>query len=181
LSDSLPNASAEFSTQFLWDGGAVPLVEQAHLKLVATPTFYELSVRAPFYGDPEPPLAPGSCWSLWDYEVVELFIVGKDDAYIEIELGPHGHHLMLRFYERRKPYESELPLDYRAEIRGGTWEALARLPTELLPPPPHRANVYAIHGQGDSRRYLAAHPVPGENPDFHRLECFPALELTTTL
>jgi hypothetical protein len=42
----------------------------------------------------------------------------------------------------------------------------------LLPPPPHRINAYAIHGQGTARRYLALHPVLGDEPDFHRLECF---------
>jgi hypothetical protein len=39
-------------------------------------------------------------------------------------------------------------------------------------PPPHRLNAFAMHGLGLRRRYLAMEPVPGEAPDFHRLEHF---------
>jgi hypothetical protein len=53
----------------------------------------------------------------------------------------------------------------------------AWLPRALLPPPPHRINAYSIHGAGDARRYLAWEPVPGEVPDFHRLERFVAATL----
>ncbi len=38
-----------------------------------------------------------------------------------------------------------------------------------------RANLYAIHGVGTARRHLAMTPVPGEAPDFHRLEYFARL------
>ena len=49
------------------------------------------------------------------------------------------------------------------------------LQLDCLPPDLCAANVYAIHGQGPSRRYLAWHPVPGPAPDFHRLDRFPPL------
>ena len=39
------------------------------------------------------------------------------------------------------------------------------------------ANAFAIHGVGPQRRYLACTPVPGPQPDFHRLEVFPAVDL----
>jgi hypothetical protein len=47
-----------------------------------------------------------------------------------------------------------------------------------VPEGPWRFNAYAIHGVGAARRYLAHFPVPGPRPDFHRLECFGALEAT---
>ena len=56
---------------------------------------------------------------------------------------------------------------------------VAALPTgaELLPPGLRALNLYAIHGTGRSRRYLAMTPVPGPAPDFHRLQAFTAIEL----
>lgn len=36
----------------------------------------------------------------------------------------------------------------------------------------------AVYGLGEGRRYLAAFPVPGSAPDFHRLEYFGVLELS---
>ena len=31
---------------------------------------------------------------LWDYEVVELFLLNSDtEEYLELEFGPHGHYL----------------------------------------------------------------------------------------
>ncbi|MGD8859023.1 MAG: hypothetical protein PVI30_03370 [Myxococcales bacterium] len=59
---------------------------------------------------------------------------------------------------------------------GGCWSARAELPRAQLPHPVTRANAYAIHGAGRERRHLAAHPVPGEAPDFHRLACFPPVD-----
>ena len=112
---------------------------------------------------------------LWDFEVVELFVVGPgaEPLYTEIELGPHGHHLLLLLRGVRKIVAMGLPLAYRAHIEGTTWRAQALLPRQLLPPPPHRLNAFAIDGVGRERRYLATHPVPGPEPDFHRLHLFP--------
>ncbi|MBY0399504.1 hypothetical protein K2X89_04365, partial [Myxococcota bacterium] len=56
------------------------------------------------------------------------------------------------------------------------WRGRARVPLDFLPTGLCSANAYAIHGVGDARRYLAWHPVPGPQPDFHRLELFPPIE-----
>ncbi len=53
---------------------------------------------------------------------------------------------------------------------------MARVPRGHLPPGLSSANAYAMHGVAGHRRYLAAHPVRGPAPDFHRLECFAPLE-----
>ncbi len=67
-----------------------------------------VEVSAPFYGNPGVPPAPSghACDKLWDYEgavhlvlftlffahffgtVFELFLLGKDDRYLEVEISP---------------------------------------------------------------------------------------------
>ena len=109
--------------------------------------------------------------------MVEVFIVGPDAVYTEVELSPHGLHLVLQLQGVRQPVASGLPLEFTAAIEGDRWMGEARLARDLLPPAPHRVNAYAIHGEGDARRYLAAHPVPGPAPDFHRIHLFPEGQL----
>ena len=58
---------------------------------------------------------------------------------------------------------------------GGRWQAIVRFPAGWLPCGLRAANAYAIHGLGPARRFLAASPVPGDEPDFHQLASFPAL------
>lgn len=156
-----------------WDGRPVDAAEQAIVRVARAATHLTIDVSAPFHDDPPPEAPSGATDELWTHEVVELFLA-HGDRYTEVELGPHGHHLVLRLEGRRRPVERLLPISYRARIdrRRARWEGLAHVPSELLPPEPWTANAYAIHGVGDARRYLAAWPVPGPEPDFHRLECF---------
>ena len=90
--------STDFRIASLWNGEPAGNGELVLLRVRSFEDFLQLDLRAPFHGDPAPALPPGPCWGLWDYEVVELFIVGKSDAYTEIELGPHGHHLVLKLF-----------------------------------------------------------------------------------
>jgi len=136
----------------------------------------EVVVEAPFHDDPAPASDPGPTDRLWEYEVVELFLLGADERYLEIELGPHGHHLGLQLVGRRRVVEQGFPIEFRVERSAARWHGLARLDLAHRPPGLGSANAYAIHGTGAARRYLAAHPVPGPQPDFHRLECFPPLD-----
>ena len=160
-----------------WDGVPVGSGERVVITLSADPDSLRIAVEAPLHGDPPPPGPPGPCWALWEHEVVELFIVGADDHYTEVELSPHGHHLLLRLKGTRQITERMLPLHFHAHISGLRWSGVAALPWRLIPPAPRRINAFAIHGVGEQRRYLAATPVPGPAPDFHRLECFPVLPL----
>jgi len=166
-----------------WDGQPIPSADQVTLDLAAAgPERLRITVRAPYYGDPAPAGPPGPTIGLWDHEVVELFVVGAGGPpeapplYTEVELGPHGHQLVLRLRGVRRVAQKLLPLDYDASIvssgGGDVWLGDALLDRGLLPPPPHRINAYAIHGQGLARRHLALHPVPGDAPDFHRLAYF---------
>jgi hypothetical protein len=160
-----------------WDGAPAEDREHATLIIRADGDHLHLHVDAPFHGDPPPTGPAGPRWRLWEHEVVELFIAGPDQRYTEVELGPHGHHLVLRLQGLRNPVQRELPLTYEASVEGARWTGTATLPRSYLPLGPHTANAYAIHGQGPDRTYLACYPVPGEIPDFHRLECFAPIAL----
>ncbi|MBW2421672.1 MAG: hypothetical protein JRH19_24240 [Deltaproteobacteria bacterium] len=155
-----------------WDGAPLRPEERVHLELGLDGGALEIRVSAPFYRDPAPPAPAGSFDGLWQWEVVELFLLGEDERYLEIELGPHGHYLVLRLQGARRLIEKGLPIEYEVERDAERWRGLARVPSELLPPAIQGGNAYAIHGSGDARRYLALHPVPGPEPDFHRLELF---------
>jgi hypothetical protein len=158
-----------------WRGDPLDAAEVARLHLRREPEALWVEVEAPFHGDPAPPGPPGPCDGLWEFEVVELFLAGSGPFYLEVELGPHGHHLVLQLAGVRRVSARALPLDYRVERRGARWRGRARLPAAWLPPGPLRGNAYAIHGRGEARRYLAAHPLPGAAPDFHQPERFVAL------
>jgi hypothetical protein len=131
-----------------------------------------VAIDAPFFDDPAPPGPPGPTPSLWDYEVVELMLLGDDDRYLEVELSPHGHYLALQLHGRRNVVERGMALAYRAHLDGARWRGHARVPLAWLPPGCDRLNAFAIHGAGAQRRYLAWRPTGGERPDFHRLEHF---------
>jgi len=46
-----------------------------------------IDVDAPLYNDPKSPTAqPGPVDGLWDYEVVEVFLLGSEQRYLEVEV-----------------------------------------------------------------------------------------------
>lgn len=160
-----------------WDGRYVDFdTEGVQILLEDAGDALKVSVDAPFHGDPAPPGPPGPTDGLWEHEVVELFIAGFGAGYLEVELGPHGHHLVLRLSGVRQVADKLLPMRYTARIRGDRWEGEAYIPHAWIPPGPHRINAYAIHGTAE-RRYLALAEVPGEKPDFHQPDRFAAIDL----
>jgi hypothetical protein len=38
----------------------------------------------------------GNSWDLCNHDVVELFLLGKDERYLQPEIGPYGHYLVLQ-------------------------------------------------------------------------------------
>ena len=159
-----------------WSGEPLPAEEEATLIQSWEDNDLVLRVEAPLADDPAPKQPPGPVWGLWEYEVVELFLVGEDGRYTEIELGPHGHHLVLRLQGVRRIVEQELPIHFEAMRREDRWTGTARVPRRLLPNPIQRLNAYAIRGTGRQRCFMAWSPVPGEEPDFHRIGLFPFWE-----
>ena len=150
-----------------WDG--VPLATSARtaVRLALADDRLRIDVDAPFAGDPAPP-GHGSVPGLWEHEVVELFVFGSEGRYTEIELGPHGHWLVLRFDGVRRRVDEGHAIAFAARIDGARWRGTAWIPIELLPALAVRCNAFRISGRGPERRYEAAVPVPGERPDFHR-------------
>lgn len=164
-----------------WDGGPARPEEVVLVTLRRGADGLVLHVNAPMHGDPPPASPPGPTWALWEHEVVELFIAGPgedaDVRYLELELGPHGHQLVLILAGRRHIVERELPLTVTTRTLGARWIAEALIPEGLLPQGPLRVNATAIHGQGEDRRYLSLVALPGAAPDFHQPQRFIDLRL----
>jgi hypothetical protein len=136
-----------------------------------------ITIDAPYHGDPAPDEPAGRLWGLWNFEVVEVFIGGIDQRYLELEFGPHGHYLALEFHGERKLVADDLAFAVHAcRIEGEQWCCTAELPRRLLPPAPLRFNAYTISGVAP-RTYCALYPQEGATPDFHRLSWFRALEV----
>ena len=159
-------------TECTWNGLEAMPSETASVSVDEHDTGITLHIDAPYHGDPAPSAQTGSLWELWEWEVVELFILGKDERYLEIEVGPHGHYLALRLHGERNIIDHGHTLDVNVTIDGKRWKGHVDVPNHLLPEKPWRANAYAIHGTGEERRYLASFPVPGPHPDYHRLAFF---------
>jgi hypothetical protein len=158
-----------------WDGLPAEGAEVATLDWTVAGAQLTVRVDAPFHADPPPPGAAGRTERLWQYEAAELFLVGPDERYFELELGPHGHWLALRLEGVRRVVRDDVAVDYAAAISGSRWSGRARVARSGLALPLERANAFAVHGTGTGRRYLTAHPVGGAEPDFHRIHLFPRI------
>lgn len=85
-----------------WKGEPLKPNEVVDLEFFIERNKLIILIDAPFYGDKSPSGALGSTDQLWEYEVVELFLLGEDSQYLEIELGPHGHYLVLQLKSIRR-------------------------------------------------------------------------------
>jgi hypothetical protein len=167
-------------------GQPVPASHRAEFTLQRMAAEWRIAIDAPYFGDPAPPGPAGPTDRLWEYEVSELFIAAADEHYLEIELSPHGHHLVLQLAGVRQVVQKLLPLDYEVRIElaqsaplsgepCGRYHGLARIPHALLPTGAQRVNAYLIHGSEALRCYHAHAAVAargGEPSDFHRLGSF---------
>ncbi|EER12070.1 conserved hypothetical protein [Perkinsus marinus ATCC 50983] len=146
-----------------------------------------VKVRAPFFNDCRIPPSKGETgygtYELWNYEVAEIFIQGKDSHYTEIELSPFGNFLILTFEAPRKATNDDVCLSVppSTDIVDGHWMSTLRLPKKFLAAPRENSksmfsfNCYHIHGEEEERKYFAAFPDDtGDEvtPDFHRLQYF---------
>ena len=155
----------------LWGGQPAP-APGPQLRLSFGLSNLVVEVSAPFHGDPAPVAAPGSLHGLWDYEVVELFLLGDRECYLELEFGPHGHYLALRLEGVRQIECAGMAMEYEACREVRRWHGRASVPIDWLPPGMSHLNAYAIDGCGTSRRYWAWRSAGQVAPDFHRLDCF---------
>ncbi|CAL4067950.1 unnamed protein product [Meganyctiphanes norvegica] len=192
LSNELPSQSSDPMSEFWQDAlqGVYPysittdwkgeILDQEPIKISIQgfEAGVELNVSAPFFNDPKPDGPEGPFFGLWDYEVVEMFFLNDNDEYLEVEVGPWGHHIVLLLKGERNTLEHSLALDYFANRDESTWTGSAMIPPTYFPPNVTRMNAYAIHGVGDNRVYQALYPAPADSaaPDFHRLELFQPLD-----
>ena len=163
----------------------------AQVGLSLSSDYLLLQLSALWTQAPPPGPPPGPLWALWEQEVIECFIVGEGGHYLELELGPFGHHLAIYLSGVRSPERWCLPVDLRCErateAEGlGRWRAEARVARALLPPPRsshttsadhYRVNAFACHQLKGHPRYLLASPLEGGRPDFHQPERFPVVSL----
>jgi hypothetical protein len=174
-SDEEPSPVILLRIDRAWDGSPAAPGETATVEIEPRESTLVIRVDAPYHSDPPPVSPPGPTEGLWEHEAVEVFLLGPDEEYLEVEMGPHGHHFALRLRGRRCAIARGLPLDYLARIEGERWHGVAIVPRAWLPDGLGRVNAFAVHGEREARRHLAAFPVPGDRPDFHRLESFGVL------
>ena len=158
-----------------WDGKKIPISEMTYIRFSEDSQILAITAEGPFHNDPLPMVAPGPTPKLWEYEVTELFLLGADGSYVEIEIGPAGHYLILILSEYRRPKTTVDPLRIETITKRDRFKASLHLPMSKMPKRPWRANAYAIHGTGDYRKYLACHRTNAPDvkaPDFHRLSSF---------
>ena len=112
---------------------------------------------------------------LWEYDVVECFLVGARGRYLEVELGAGGHFLVLAFEAPRRLADAHVGLSpERSFQRNATgWRSRVGIPWSVLPPDLRALNAFVIAGGA----HLAYHALPGARPDFHQPQRFPAARL----
>lgn len=159
-----------------WDGVALNKQDKARVDVNwLTNGDLSIGIDAPFANDPKPNGSKTSCWQLWDFEVVELFLVGEGNPvpYTEIEISPWGKHLVLKLLGIRNVIAQELPLQIVCLERSKSrWTAQAVISKEWLPKGELKVNAYRISGVEPKRHYHVMTPLAGPEPDFHHIEQF---------
>ncbi len=118
---------------------------------------------------------------LWEHDVAEFFLMDADGRYQEFNVSPSGAWWSCGFsgYRARAAgvaIPAEVLVETKIEPTG--WQVVFSVPSRELWIP--LKGVVGVHVSAISRsphtRYLSSSPVPGSAPDFHRRECFRAVE-----
>ena len=163
----------------LWDGSPCPDDRLfAEVFLSQTKAGIHVRVEAPMLHDQKVPDVPmGSrVEGLWEFDVVELFLVGPGHQYLEIELGAGGHFLALGFdsiRHRSDAYESFAPVLRFEKTGEKLWRSSLTIPWKMIPENLRALNAFAIM----AGQFLAYSPVPGEQPDYHQPDRYPNVSL----
>ena len=104
--------------------------------------------------------------------MVELFFVGENGEYTEIEMGRYGHHLILQLDAPRSIIHKEIPMQYEVLDGDYRWAGRGFVDKKWLPEKIVRFNAFAIHTVNGERRYCCYTPLPGPKPDFHQPDRF---------
>jgi len=135
-----------------------------------------VEVVAPMLHEQRVPDAPiGSrVEGLWEYDVVELFLVGPGHEYLELELGAGGHFLALGFSSIRRrsnDYGRFEPIVRYERTSEKIWTSSLTLSWDMIPENLRAINAFAIM----AGQFMAYAPVPGEKPDFHQPDFYPTV------
>jgi hypothetical protein len=158
-----------------WNGEELPIQHHANVMLTMDKGHLMIEIDAPFYDGRRPQTPAGFTDGLWNFDVVELFIVGKKQRYIELEFGPYGHYLGYRFNGVRNKNGVLSEIDYVATIVDNRWHAKASIPQSTLPlkeTAGWRLNGTAIHGATNARVYHSHTTLTGDTPDYHQPDLF---------
>jgi len=153
-----------------------------------------LIIDAPFFNDPPPQLNhinnskdTKRYIGLWNYEVVEVFISDCRGAnYLEINIGPFGNYYLksITTYDQNDMINVDREPTVKINAHTNRWNAKVYIPYSIIPEPDTgfdietplaikwHVNAFAIHGNKDSREYLAATALPGKSPNFHQPKYF---------
>jgi hypothetical protein len=161
-----------------WDGSPCDDVRlHADVRLQATPAGLAFEASLPHQARPRVPQVPAGARvaNLWEYDVVECFVAGRDGRYLELELGAGGHFLALAFDAPRRCCDALEALRPRLLHRADAtrWSARMWAPWEIVPAEICALNAFVAAGG----RLLAHHPLPGERADFHQPSRFPPAAL----
>lgn len=137
-----------------------------------------LLVSAPCAEDPAPP-GQGSYDGLWNFEVVELFLgpaLNAEAPYLEIEIGRHGHWLVLEMasYRERAALIEDAFSSYKVTEGDGTWQVEAKLSPRLWERWKEVVRwgyASAVRMKEGRREYWVSESgaLPSKTPDFHAL------------
>jgi len=160
-----------------WDGALLAAAEHAAVtcKWIAAlgvhPDRVQLTWDAPHTGrTPAPSAPPGFFDELWRFEVVEAFIAGSGQSYLEFEMGPFGHYAAFAF-DARRTGKRPLPVrSYECGRANGRFQGCLEFAASGLPQGSLRWNAHRIDGAPDTRQYFSAIPGSGTRPDFHDLQ-----------
>lgn len=174
-----PPSSLYFTLNHFWNG-AVCTDESLQAEVWISQSGKGLVIRcqAPILPDQRVPNAPRDMRfdELWNYDVVEVFLVGAGGKYLEVELGAGGHWLVLGFdgiRHRSNDYIDFNPDHRNASAVPGFWQSIITIPWNMVPEGFHALNAFTIVNGS----YLAMNPVPGTEPDFHQPETFPEVRM----
>lgn len=122
-------------------------------------------------------------WNLWDFDVVEFFIQGretpeqKNAPYWEFELSPLGQKLALYVTKPREQFVIPAKFNFEASstLKDQIWKASLQLPLDVMGIRPHAdlyGNAFACLGKDEGREYWSGNINTDAKPDFHRPELF---------
>jgi hypothetical protein len=175
----------EFQLRLTEDWFRKPLSQPILIELKCQGEKISFCISAPYYFNIPPDCPPGPTWRLWEYEVVEIFLVFEAQKYLEIEVNPHGHYLILALDGIRKIKSAFIPAQIKARIdlSKQSYQIEGQLHSPLPLDQLKALNAYAIYQEKHHRVYASYHAIALENeaPNFHLIDRFPLISKSSSI